>query len=302
MHYDLGEANEHARWAFGKLRFVSCLLKDELRRDGHWDDFTQELYGTAYHAWQQGLDVNETRRLASRRIHAFLKAYGYKAYRNSYVRQETAFSASFPDWQTVNLPSLERPRYKSFDYDVNLKEGIIRNLSRHSQGMTRSHLSMNLEAPVTEVQRFLDSLVKEGRIKEVKRENWDSRLTPLYLIAGSEIPKECRVHMETFERIRRAYFIEGLSMDHIAREYHYPWHMVNKAIHSEPPPLDATVPIRKQLQEERYAIIRRLHFEEGKSARRIAAEYHHSLQTVARAIHSTPVPLASLPTRELVPA
>ena len=96
MHYDLGEANEHARWAFGKLRFVSCLLKDELRRDGHWDDFTQELYATAYHAWQQGLDVNETRRLANRRIHAFLKAYGYKAYRNSYVRQETTFSASFP--------------------------------------------------------------------------------------------------------------------------------------------------------------------------------------------------------------
>ena len=108
--------------------------------------------------------------------------------------------------------------------------------------------------------------------------------------------------METFERIRRAYFIEGLSMDRIAREYHYPWHTVNKAIHSEPPPLDATMPIRKRLQEERYAIIRRLHFEEGKSARRIAAEYHHSLQTVARAIHSSPTPAPSTTTRELIPA
>jgi DNA invertase Pin-like site-specific DNA recombinase len=75
---------------------------------------------------------------------------------------------------------------------------------------------------------------------------------------------------------------------------------VSKAIHSEPPPLDATMPIRKRIQEERYAIIRRLYFEEGKSARRIAAEYHHSLQTVARAIHSAPTLLAKNGKRELV--
>jgi transposase len=301
MHYDLGEADEHARWTFSRLRFMTCLLKDELRRDGHWDDFTQELYATAYQAWQQGLDMDQTRRYASRRIHAFLKAYGYRAYRNSYIRQETAFSASFPDWQTINLPSLEKPRYKSFDYDVGLKEGIVRNLSLHSQGMTRSHLSQNLEAPVTEIQRFLDSLIKEGKVIEVKREHFDSRLTPLYLMAGSQLPAQYQAQKETYERIRRAHFVEGLSMSRIAQEYSCHWNTVQKIIRSAPPPPEAALPFRKRLQEERYATIRRLYFEEGKSTRRIAAELHHSLETVARAIHTTPTPAAYLPTRELVP-
>ena len=51
--YDLGEANIYARMCLSRLRFVTCLLKDELRRDGLWDDLIQELYVTAFEAWRQ---------------------------------------------------------------------------------------------------------------------------------------------------------------------------------------------------------------------------------------------------------
>ena len=134
MHYDLGEAEDHARWTFCRLQFISCLLKDQIRQDSLWDDFIQELYTAAYDAWQQQMTMPETRRYASRRIHAFLKSYGYKAYRNSYVRNETPFAAAFPDWLVENLADADRPLYKSFDYDIGLKAGIEKNLKRSSPG------------------------------------------------------------------------------------------------------------------------------------------------------------------------
>src|SRR5271157_5610839 len=163
MHYALGEAEDHARWTFCRLQFISCLLKDRIRQDSLWDDFIQELYTAAYDAWQQKMPMAETRRYASRRIHSFLKSYGYKAYRNSYMKNETPFAAAFPDWLVENLPDTDRPLHKSFDYDQGLKVGIEKNLRDHPQGMTRSRLSTNLGAPVKEIQRFLDSLVKEGK-------------------------------------------------------------------------------------------------------------------------------------------
>lgn len=232
MRYEMEEANDHARWCLSRLRFMSCLLKDQIRQDSLWDDFIQELYATAYDAWQQKMTIVETRRYAGRQIHAFLKSYGYKAYRNTYIKQENAFSGVFQDWQVTDLPAPERPLHKSFDYDVGLKESILRNLSNHPQGMTRSRLSMNLEAPVKEIQRFLDSLLKEGRVIEVKREVWDGHISPLYLIAGTRIPEQRNIHTDMYERIRRAYFVEGKSMNWIALEYHHGWSTVLKAIRS----------------------------------------------------------------------
>ena len=298
MHYNMGPADDHARWTFSRLRFLTCLLKDELRRDSLWDDFTQELYATAYDAWQQGMDITETRRYASRRIHTFLKSYGYKAYRNSYVRQETPFAATFPDWLVENLPAADQPLHKSFDYDIGLKASIERNLQNHPQGMTRSRLSTNLEAPVKDIQRFLDSLVKEGKVVEFKRETWDGHITPLYFVAGAKLPEASNVRTEMYERIRRAYFEEGLSVNRICEEYHHSETTVKEAIRTAPAFLRPVIPQRKRRQMEMYQEIRRLYLLEGKSSRQIASEYHHSLQTVAKAIHSAPAP--EVDTREKV--
>ena len=246
MRYEMGEANNHARWCFSRLRFISCLLKDSLRREGIWDDLTQQLYATAYQAWQQEMTIGETRRYASRQIHAFLKSYGYKAYRNSYIKLENAFSGVFQDWQVDNLASPEEPSQRCVRHypleDHHLKEQIVNTLKRKPEGMTRSGLSMYLEAPVKELQWYLDSLVKNGRVIEVKREAWEGHITPLFLIAGAEIPEQKRVKTETYERIRHAYFVEGKSANRIAMEYHHNWNTVRKAISSSlAPPVPTNV-------------------------------------------------------------
>ena len=57
MRYEMGEADNHARWCFGRLRFISCLLKDSIRREGLWEDLIQDLYTTAFQAWKSGLDI-----------------------------------------------------------------------------------------------------------------------------------------------------------------------------------------------------------------------------------------------------
>ena len=68
---DLGEASRHLAWTFGRLRFLSCLLKDQIKMDSLWEDFEQELKTIAYDAWLQNLTMPETWRYASRRIRAF---------------------------------------------------------------------------------------------------------------------------------------------------------------------------------------------------------------------------------------
>jgi len=53
MRYDLGPADRHAALAFHRLRFLSILLKEELAREGLWDDLIQEVYTAALEAWKQ---------------------------------------------------------------------------------------------------------------------------------------------------------------------------------------------------------------------------------------------------------
>ena len=89
-----------------------------------------------------------------------------------------------------------------------------------------------------------------------------------------------------YERIRQAYFVEGKSKDWIAREYHHHWTTVDKVIRSAPAFPGSVIPERKRRQMEMYKEIRRLYFAEGKSTRQIAKESRHSLQTIARALHS----------------
>ena len=107
------------------------------------------------------------------------------------------------------------------------------DIRRSAQGITRARLSMNLEAPVSEIQRFLASLVKEGKIIEVKREAWEGRITSLYLVAGAKVPEQRLIHTETYERIRQAYQA-GKSLSWIAREHHHSFHTIYRAIRMNP--------------------------------------------------------------------
>lgn len=245
MRYELGEADNHVKWSFSRLRYMSSILKDKLRKDGIWEDFSQQLYTAGYVAWQQNMDIAETRRYASRQIHAFMKSYGYKSYRNSYIKMENPFAGIFLDWQVNNLSSPEEPPDMLVRGDTlgdnYLKEHIVNTLKRKPQGMTRADLSMYLEVPVKEMQWHLDSLLKINRIVQVKRESYEgSPPTPLFFVAGAKIPEQKMVKTEMYDRIRQAYFEEGKGTEWIAREYHHSLHTVYRAIRMSPAPVAAS--------------------------------------------------------------
>ena len=184
------------------------------------------------------MTIAETRRYASRQIHAFFKEYGYKAYRNSYIKIENPFAGIFQDWQVNNLESPAGPRDRLLRTDSlgdnYLKEQIVNILRRKPAGMTRAELSMYLEVPVKELQWHLEALIKDSRIIEVKREAWAGRITPLYLIAGSRVPEQKHIRTQRYELMRQAYFVEGKTTSWIAGEYHHSLQTVYRAIRSAP--------------------------------------------------------------------
>lgn len=236
--YDLGPANEHAKWAFGRIRFLSYLLREDMRKNDLWEDFIQSLYTCAFNAWQQKMGIQETRRYASRQMRAFLKQYGYKAYRNSYVRMEACFSAVYTGWQQDNLPESRPSRRnlmpRSLASDPLTQERILKILSQKPQGISRRGLIAQLRISVTELQWHLDNLQREQRIVRVTRELQLGRVSTLIFMAGDRIPEQKVVKGEIYENIRRAYFEQGKSTPQIAREYHHSQTTICQAIHSDP--------------------------------------------------------------------
>ncbi len=240
-HYDLGEANLHAKWAFSQLRFVTCLLKDELRREGLWDDLIQEIYAAGFEAWQKRLNEYETYRYAGRRVYAFLKDCGYRLYRGAHIRPEKPFAVVFQDIDDIDefLKPLESPPMPYFE-GSNLREPILQllRLAEGMKGMKRSELYHHLKISAQELEWHLAPLLKSQQIVEVKRENCNGRPRgSLLLIAGVPIPEEKMVKTEMMERIRRAYFVEGKSIKGIAREFHHDRRKVRRAIRSSPAPV-----------------------------------------------------------------
>ncbi len=234
--YDLGEANPYAAMCLSRLRYVTCLLKDELRQDGLWDDLMQELYVTALEAYRQKMGDIETYRFAGRRIYAFLKACGYRMYRGAYVRLEKPFAVVFHDIENIDefLKPLESPARPYFG-STNLGERILQLLRYKTEGMKREEICAHLQIWVQELEWHLAPLLKSQQIVEVKRENWRGRPRgALLVIAGAPVPEEKMAKTEMMERIRHAYFVEGKSIKGIAREYHHDKRIVRRAVYASP--------------------------------------------------------------------
>ncbi len=301
MYYDLKEANRHAKWCFSRLHFMSCIVKDRLRRDCLWDDFIQELYITAYSAWQQDLDIRETRNYAGRRIRAFFQKYGYREYRNTYARQEFPLSVVLANWQEEVLSKAGirvNPFFRTSETTEAYMEGrILSALKRSNTGLPQSTIAHLLQVPVKEAQYYLEKLVKENKIIMVERESWcGCTTTPLYYLTGAVTAVPKKVRTEIYEKIRRAYFVEGKKKYQIAAELHHDYNTVCKAIGSAKTlrgrPSD---PAKVKLFEN----IRYLYYVEHKPIQRIVQELHCGNRTVSLAIHSSTVESSS--PRELVP-
>jgi len=150
---------------------------------------------------------------------------GYKIYAGFPLEEEE--KKYFKRWQKAHpTPSVWTRRHAHLD------ERILELLRKNTQGMTRSDLSGHLGVPLWGLHICLKQLLKEQQAIEVRRESATRGrpMTPLLLIAGAEIPKEKTASKERDERIRQAYFIEGLSMRGIERELHHDKRTIRRAI------------------------------------------------------------------------
>ena len=232
---ELGPADQTARMCFSKFRFLPAHIKDQLQREGLWDDLVQETYLTAWEAWQKGLSNRETYRLMGRRIYAFLKSYGYRVYGHHYYKVEMPLSAVAQD-QKLEDKILEGARDSPSPGFVGWKDSVaeaVLALLRGNGGLSKRQIYTRLQISARELDWHCVPLIKQGLIVEVKRENACGRPPTPLLVAvrlGQALPTPKLVKTEQRERIRRAYFLEGKSIKQISREFHHTRRTVRKAI------------------------------------------------------------------------
>jgi len=238
---ELGSASQTARMCFYKFRFLPALLKVQLQREGVWDDLVQETYLTAWEAWQKGLSDRETYRLMGRRIHAFLKGYGYRAYRHCYYKMERSLSDMAQDQEDEDRileSARDRPAPSFIGRGDNLEEAIL-DLLRGNGGLSKREIYSHLQISAKELDWYCVPLIKRGLIAEVRRENTIGRPPTPLLVAirpGQVLPVPKMVRTERTERIRQAYFREGKSIRQIEREFHHTRKTIRKVIRNEARP------------------------------------------------------------------
>jgi len=232
---EIGPADQTTRMCFSKFRFLPARIKEQLQREGLWDDLVQETYLTAWEAWQKGLSNRETYRLMGRRIYAFLKSYGYHVYGHHYYRMESPLSAVARDQNLVDK-ILESARDSPSPGFVGWKDSLgeaILALVRGNGGLGKRQIYTRLQISARELDWHCAPLIKQKLIVEVKRENSFGRPPTPLLVAvqpGQTLPATEMVKTEKTERIRRAYFLDGKSIKQISREFHHTRRTVRKAI------------------------------------------------------------------------
>jgi len=110
-------------------------------------------------------------------------------------------------------------------------ERVLELLRNNPQGMAKRDLSARLKVPIWIINLYLNPLIEKQQVIAVIRENTRGRpLTPLWFIAGAEIPEMKVVKVERDDRIRQAHFIEGWSIKRIKRELHHDKRTIRRAI------------------------------------------------------------------------
>ena len=110
-------------------------------------------------------------------------------------------------------------------------ERILELLRKKPQGVSRRDLCTRLWIPVWELNWHLKQFIESQQVIAVERENTRGRPpSPLFFIAGAEIPKEKKVKIPRDDRIRQAYFKEGWSIKRIKRELHHDKRTIRRAI------------------------------------------------------------------------
>lgn len=250
--YDVGPANQHVKWAFSRLRYVTATIRDMLKKDDVWPDLVQEIYAAAYECYKRNLTAQQTRNLTQSRIRFFFKHYGYGQHRFTVLKQEipfSVFSSQFHDDGEAYEYIIENVKAKHSirDHDPDsctlrhMEGKIFTTLKRNPQGINRYIMSKRLGLEVQETQHYLDKLVAESKIVRVERDNQkgtrvSSRISPIYFIAGTEIPQRS-IRNEVIEAIRYAYFMEHKTRHQIHKETGRNYYTILRAVETASPEL-----------------------------------------------------------------
>ena len=110
-------------------------------------------------------------------------------------------------------------------------ERILELLRKKPQGVSRRDLATRLWIPVWELNLHLKKFIESQQVIAVNRENTRGRpLSPLFFLAGAEIPEDKKVKTPRDERIRQAYFVEGWSIKRIKRDLHHDKRTIRRAL------------------------------------------------------------------------
>lgn len=185
-------AEDLARLCFSKLRFLPISLKDSLRREGLWEDLSQDLYRTALEGWRQGKTAREMGGMATRELRAFLSAYGYRRYRQNHheccVKQEALLPPEA--WDDLPLAKVE-----PVPTPPGLESTILALLGKHPEGLSQCQVNQackgRLKAAV--VSGKCVQLVLRGVIREKARPKGNGRHpSPLLVL---RVSPEARIKM-----------------------------------------------------------------------------------------------------------
>lgn len=230
-----------------KFRLINALLGHRLRREGIWEDLIQEIYTAAWEAFQQEMNGKEALRLTGRRVDAFLKAYGFN--HNGWRRE-------LPTPYEDLLARLAARQVQEEEYDgITAKAAEARAVKRPHE--KRLNKGLSVEDKILIILRESPQGISKAdlyRRLQIRAKEFDYHLAPL-LMSG-----------EVIEVKRR---------NTIGR---YPTPLVFIGTAEIPEEMLAVTDKKEQ--------IRKAYFEEGKSIKRIAKEYHCSKKTVHRLVRT----------------
>lgn len=297
-------AEDLARLCFSKLRFLPVPLKDRLRQEGLWEDLAQELYRVALEGWRQGKTPRDIGGMATREVRAFLAAYGYRRYRDGFVKRETLLSVCTKDGDLDAKPVCA-PTWDG------LEKAILALLRKHSEELSQCQVNKALRrlAPAALVTDHCARLVVRGVVKETARPKGKGRRpSPMLALMGREdhlqekilallrkspgglskriVRNRFWLYAQELDRYCAPLIEQGLVVE-IKRENTFGRHPTPLLVAVQPGvPLPAPHMVRTQKMDR----IRQVHFAEGKSMKQIAKQLHHDKRTVREAIYGVPSP------------
>ena len=181
MHYEQllkGHPAENiARLCFSKLRFLPAALKAQLRQQGLWEDLAQELYRIALEGWIRGMSPKEVGGIASGEIRAFLRAYGYRRYRDSFFRSDESLPAVCAEKGEPWVMARAEPVPSAHAGRDGLEEAILALLRQHPEGLSKCQVkqAFRSQAPAVLILYHCDRLVVRGVLREIARPKGNGR-------------------------------------------------------------------------------------------------------------------------------